>query len=227
MIKIINHNELYPKELISFFNENKEYIQKKYSLFNDAFLDLNCSYFQINFDFDHEIFLKECKKINHLFVKHRQNDINTGYAHKGWSAITLHGIDSSKTQHYSEYGYNNLIEANYRWTDICQEVPNIFNFLNQLPYDFFDRVRIMKLAPHGYIMPHSDNKDRTFGPLNISINNPKKCYFVFEKNGIVPFSEKNGFILDVSKKHMVINMSNETRYHIIIHGNYKKELFLK
>ena len=83
----------------------------------------------------------------------------------------------------------------------------------------------MRLAPHGYIMPHSDNKDRTFGPLNIAINNPNKCHFVFENIGIVPFYSKKGFILDVGRKHMVINMSNEYRYHIIVHGAYKQELF--
>lgn len=73
-------------------------------------------------------------------------------------------------------------------------------------------------------MPHSDNKyQRAFSPLNIAINNPDKCHFVFKDKGIVPFGAGTGMVLDVGREHIVINNSNEPRYHIIVHGHYKQE----
>jgi len=211
----------YPLELLSFYNRNKIFSQKECYNFFDA-LNNNLAYFKINFDFNDDVFINECKKINNFFVNHRKND---HYNHNGWSAITLHGIDENKTEHFTQYGFSNIEDANYKWTEVCNLIPNIYNFLINLPYRKFDRVRIMRLSPNGYIMPHKDNLERTFGPLNIAINNPDKCFFVFKDIGIVPFKSKNGFILDVSKEHAVINMSKENRYHIIVHGDYRKELF--
>jgi hypothetical protein len=78
----------------------------------------------------------------------------------------------------------------------------------------------MRLAPGGYIMPHTDGVDRSFGPLNIAINNPSGCHFVFEEKGIVPFEPGIGMVLDVGRRHAVINQSDEARYHVIVHGEY-------
>jgi hypothetical protein len=41
---------------------------------------------------------------------------------------------------------------------------------------------------------------------------------VIEGHGVVPFKQGSGFLLDIGKKHAVINDSDEYRYHIIIHG---------
>ena len=35
----------------------------------------------------------------------------------------------------------------------------------------------------------------------------------------MPFADGRAFILDVSRKHAVINMSGEERIHMIVHGN--------
>ena len=83
----------------------------------------------------------------------------------------------------------------------------------------------MRLAPGGYIMPHTDGLGRIFSPLNIAINNPKGCYFVFKDKGIVPFEDGAGMVLDVGRKHIVINNSEETRYHVIVHGHYNNDFF--
>ena len=75
-------------------------------------------------------------------------------------------------------------------------------------------------------MPHSDNKfERAFGPLNIAINNPDGCHFVFKEKGIVPFVAGTGLVLDVGNEHIVINNSNEVRYHVIVHGNYDQGFY--
>ena len=82
----------------------------------------------------------------------------------------------------------------------------------------------MRLAPGGYIMPHSDGEGRIFGPLNIAINNPEGCNFYFESWGKVPFKQGTGFFLDIGNVHAVYNNSDETRYHFIVHGDISKNL---
>ena len=39
----------------------------------------------------------------------------------------------------------------------------------------------MRLAPKGYINPHSDSSDMGLRAVNISLNNPGGCKFNFEK----------------------------------------------
>ena len=40
-------------------------------------------------------------------------------------------------------------------------------------------------------------------------------------HGTVPFKDGEAYILDVGNTHAYYNKSNEDRYHIIVHGNYK------
>ena len=49
--------------------------------------------------------LKEVKAIKSLFVKHRAEDKISGYSHKGWSSLCIHGISPTHTNHYTSYGY--------------------------------------------------------------------------------------------------------------------------
>ena len=69
---------------------------------------------------------------------------------------------------------------------------------------------------------------------NLAINNPVGCQFImfypnsFDKTkltdedyiGKVPFAEGRAIQLDVGNYHAVRNNSKETRYHIIVHGNF-------
>jgi hypothetical protein len=188
--------------------------------------DSLCCYYPIKFDFDTEKLLEECQSVEDLYVDHRANDNHGSYGHRGWRSLTLHGIDKHKTEHYVQYGFTTLEEAGYHWTDASDRLPLLTEFIKSLPYKLFDRVRIMRLAPGGYIMPHSDNKfQRAFSPLNIAINNPIDCDFVFKDGGIVPFVAGTGMILDVGREHCVINKSNEVRYHVIVHGHYAPEFY--
>ena len=82
----------------------------------------------------------------------------------------------------------------------------------------------MKLAPGGYVMPHRDGLGRAFGPLNIAINNPPGCRFVMEEAGVIPFEPGVGMVLDVARTHAVINQGDETRYHVIVHGEYSPQM---
>jgi len=215
----------YPVELINFYNQNKNFTSPQHTNFQQAQQDLECAYYPIQFDFDTALLLKECQSVDGLYCNHRDQDKKNSYGHMGWQSLTLHGIDKHKTEHYTRYGFDNLEEANYHWTDICELVPNLFRFLNNLPFKIFDRVRIMRLEPGGYIMPHADGLGRIFSPLNIAINNPQECNFVFKNKGLVPFKAGIGFVIDVACEHAVINFSKEVRYHIIVHGNYDKGFY--
>lgn len=211
--------EKYPEDLLNFYKLHSVHSYTATRPLYECWKDSECSHYEIDFQVDTAAMLVECQQIDHLFVNHRPVDVIGGYSHKGWQSITLHGLAPNKTEHYTRYGFTTLEEANYHWTEICEQVPILSNFLKSLPYDMFDRVRIMKLAPQGYIMPHTDGASRMFGPLNFAINNPTGCDFVFENKGIVPFRAGVGMVLDVGRRHMVINNSDEYRYHVIVHGH--------
>jgi hypothetical protein len=187
--------------------------------------DCDWPYSYIDFDADFDKMLKEIISLEETyFVKHRDKDKLNSYFHEGWNAVTLHGIDSTKTEHFDRYGFKTQEDANYVWTDVCEYLPTTVEFLKSLGYSQYDRVRIMKLNAGGYIMPHTDGKGRIFGPFNIAINNPEGCNFVFKENGIVPFKKGRGVFLDLGREHAVWNNSNEDRYHIIVHGHINPKL---
>jgi hypothetical protein len=173
----------------------------------------------VDFDADFKIMHNECLNNDHLFVGHRQKDKLFSYNHEGWAAITLHGISPTATENYEQYGFKSIEEANYHWTEVCALFPTCTAFIKSLKYEKYDRVRIMKLAPGGHIMPHVDGPGRIFGPLNIAINNPEGCEFYFRKWGKVPFNQGRGNFLDIANEHIVWNNSDQARYHFIVHGS--------
>jgi hypothetical protein len=182
----------------------------------------------IDFDIDFNVMYEEIRSLEETyFIKHRDKDKHNSYFHEGWNAVTLHGIDPSKTENYDRYGFKSEEEANYHWTEVCEFLPNTVNFLKSLNYEKYGRVRIMKLNAGGYVMPHTDGVGRIFGPFNIAINNPKGCSFIFKNEGIVPFKTGRGVFLDLGREHAVWNNSNEDRYHIIVHGDINSELIDK
>jgi hypothetical protein len=183
--------------------------------------DSDWPFLQIDFEDEFEKMHQECIENDHFFVGHRQKDKHLSYSHEGWGALTLHGIRSDATEHYDQYG---LVEPDYKWTDVCEYFPACVKFLKKLGYSTYDRVRIMRLAPGGYIMPHSDGDGRIFGPLNIAINNPEGCDFYFEGWGKVPFKQGTGFFLDIGNIHAIYNNSDEPRYHFIVHGDINDDL---
>ena len=191
-------------------------ISKNFDVF-----DSDWPFLKIDFKANFEKMHQECIRNDHLFVGHRQKDKHLSYSHEGWSALTLHGIRPDATEHYDQYG---LSEPNYEWTEACKYFPTCVEFLKKLGYETYDRVRIMRLAPGGYIMPHSDGEGRIFGPLNIAINNPDGCNFYFQDWGRVPFKQGTGFFLDIGNIHDVYNDSDEPRYHFIVHGHINDKL---
>jgi len=159
-----------------------------------------------------------------FWVDHRAKDKIGSYSHRGWQSVTLHGISYDKTEHFDRYGFETEAEASYIWTEVCEYLPAVTSFLKNLEYSKYSRVRLMKLAPQGYIMPHTDGSSRVFGPLNIALNNPKGCDFVFENYGVVPFKAGRGVFPDIGNTHAVYNNSAVPRVHIIVHGEINPKL---
>ncbi len=178
-------------------------------------------------EIDPYLAFSELQAIDDLFVEHREDDKVGSYGHKGWSSICLHGIGWDKTEEFTQYGYKNEQEVDYHWTSICSKLPYLTNLAKSFEFDNLKRVRIMRLAPGGFIMPHADGKGRTFGPFNFALTQPPGCDFVFEGYGVVPFRVGRGFLLDLGVRHAVYNNSDQVRYHLIIHGNPLRPMMQK
>lgn len=176
--------------------------------------------------FDIDLFLKEIQNLenNNLFVKHRSD------SHPGWSSFVLHGLGWNKTNDYGDYGYNSNKEAPYAFTsEAVEHIPSIVKYFksNKIKYENYHRIRIMKLEPDGYICLHNDTPDGKYHTdgwnLNIAINNPTHCEMHFWNNnyiylGQVPWQPGKAFQIRTGYNHLVRNLSNENRYHIIVHG---------
>ena len=159
----------------------------------------------------------EADQLRQHYVPHRHQE-----NHKGWNSLCIHGLSSVHTEAHHTYGYNDIKDAPFRWTDLADWCPTIRDFFkNQFDYNDYYRIRIMKLDPGGYIIPHKDSLTlgaNHIGPTNIALNNPTDCNFYMEDIGILPFQQGSVIKLNLYNVHAVYNCSNEPRYHIIVHG---------
>lgn len=177
---------------------------------------------KLEIELPYEKILEEAKALKPHFVKHRAEDEISGYKHQGWSSLCIHGISSSHTNHFESYGYASNNETPYKWTDISFKCCETTKWLRETyPCDTYYRVRFMLLEPDGFIAPHNDMNEHRLSPVNIALNHPKGCIMKMAHHGTVPFSAGEVYLLDVGNIHAYYNKSNEDRYHIIIHGNYK------
>lgn len=161
--------------------------------------------------------LLEAQSLDELYVLHRSGDSS------GWASLCIHGITSQHTDHYAIYSnFESLTNDDipYTWTEIQDRCPvTVDYFKNHFPVDVYHRIRYMRVAPGGYILPHSDSSDLGLRATNFSLNNPIGCDFLFEKFGVVPYSDTgSAFMVANGYTHSVYNTSNRARYHIIVHG---------
>ena len=163
-------------------------------------------YLPLLVDIPHEAILNEIANMEHLFVKHRQNE-----NHVGWSSFCIHGVSYDATSEDN---------GSLTWTKEALELmPNTVEFFkNNWFGNEFMRLRVMKLDPGGYITLHRDNDPPgRLGAVNIAVTQPEGNSFVMENYGIVPFKTGSAIMLNISNRHAVINESSEVRYHIIAH----------
>jgi hypothetical protein len=156
--------------------------------------------------------LAEAQELRDRFVIHRNN------CGRGWRSLCIHGTSAEQTDAPSAYGLTEK-DTVYAWTDIQDRCPITVNaFKNLFHYTQYLRVRFMLVEPGGYITPHVDADNFTFGAVNISLNNPEGCSLVTER-GTVPFrSTGSAMFLNTSYQHVVWNNSKEDRIHMIVHG---------
>ena len=177
---------------------------------------------KLDIEFPYEKMLQEAKSCKNQFVKHRAEDQIHGYRHSGWSSLCLHGISSTHTNHFTSYGFESNDKTPYKWTKLSNLCYETTKWLKEVyPCDLYFRVRFMLLEPGGFIAPHNDMNEHRLSPVNIALNHPKGCVMKMAYHGTVPFKEGEAYILDVGNTHAYYNKSDEDRYHIIIHGNYK------
>jgi hypothetical protein len=166
---------------------------------------------------DWESMYQEAKKLSKHYVLHRNHE-----SHSGWESLVIHGLSSVHTESCHTYGYTDA-NAPWRWTDIADHCPTITNFFkNQFDYNKYFRIRIMKLRPGGYIIPHKDSltvKENHIGPINLALNHPEGCKFYMDGIGYLPWQKGRAIKLNLYNVHAVYNESNEDRYHMIIHGD--------
>lgn len=161
--------------------------------------------------------LNEAKALEKHYVPHRTHE-----THRGWSSLCLHGITSVHTESPHTYGYTND-NAPWRWTDVADVCPTITKFFKEkFDYTKYFRVRIMKLAPGGFVIPHKDSiaiEENHIGPINVALNHPEGCKFYKDGIGYLPWTAGRAIKLNLYHVHAVYNHSNENRYHIIVHGH--------
>ncbi len=169
----------------------------------------------------YEAMLEEALNVQETLISHRSGDNPDPYLNnRGWKAVNLHGISSKHTQAFGVYGYEKEEDVPYRWTEIADACPETTRFFQKVyPCDMYYRVRFVVLEPGGYILPHVDRANSFLWEMNIALNHPSDCYFRMEPGLYVPFRPQSAFLLDVSHKHAVVNLSNERRFHMIVHGN--------
>lgn len=186
----------------------------KVNLNYEEIINSNIGYLVMNKIIPYEMISKEIKNIESFFVPHRAEFDES----LGWEGFCLHGKSYDATKEDSYYNDNRSKD----WTSEALDLmPNTVNFFkNDWFGNTFNRLRIMKLLPNGYINCHSDDKKPGYlSPVNIAITNPSGNIFAMENCGIVPFVPGRAIMLNVSNFHAVRNESNEPRYHIIVHHN--------
>lgn len=194
------HNHYQPKGLIS--EPEFEWIRDHSRL----------PWLKLDVEIPVQIILTEIQAIRHLLVSHRDNYNE----HQGWESFCIHGRGYNFTREDECYSES---DPDYHWTtEAKQYMPSTVQyFQTQWPGQEFQRIRVMRLAPNGYISVHKDSTSDQLHPINIAITQPQSCAFVMEKHGTVPFHAGSAFWLNVSNRHVVFNDSDQERWHIIVH----------
>jgi hypothetical protein len=187
---------------------------------NILFNDLRIPYVSLDIPGPWKEMLSEAQALDHLFVDHRDTE-----GSNGWSSLCVHGLGAQKTDspdNYPEYNDIRFEDLPWDWTEIADQCPvTVDYFKNIFPYESYYRLRFMRLAPGGYIVPHHDGSSHKLTVCNISLNNPVGCEMILENIGIVPFKDSGGAVaFNNSYNHIVWNQSNIARYHIIVHGKW-------
>lgn len=170
-------------------------------------------FLKLDIPFPYKEILEEAKALRSRFVPHRSSESH------GWESLTLHGLGEDKTGSWADYGYasGGAAGKDMVWTKAADDCPITKHFfLNAFPCKQYGRIRFMLLRAGGHIGLHSDSRLSLVENINMVLNNPINCDWVWgdeEKFDMIPGC---AYAVNVHYMHSVYNNSNEDRYHIIV-----------
>jgi quercetin dioxygenase-like cupin family protein len=85
----------------------------------------------------------------------------------------------------------------------------------------------MLLEAGGSLGFHTDNSYPIFANVNIALNNPKGCKWLWKDGESLEFNPGDIYTINTSIEHSVTNESDEDRYHMIIHQYDSTEEYKK
>ncbi|MCZ0932068.1 MAG: aspartyl/asparaginyl beta-hydroxylase domain-containing protein [Oligoflexia bacterium] len=125
----------------------------------------------------------------------------------------------------------------HKWTNVKKHFPSLQRWIQSTikPCFHLAFVRFMILKPGGIIPPHNDIPQEVLGihkrnriasynmlnSINISLFQKPGNVFCLD-NKLINFKPGGAYWVNVGKKHWVVNMSDEDRIHLQIHGLYKR-----
>lgn len=172
-------------------------------------------YLELNVDFPYEEMLKEATALKDQYVGHR-----SGYEHKGWKSLVLHGLGEDKTESWHSYGFKNSQEASnaMHWTEVSQLAPVTKNyFINHFPCQKYGRVRFMMLEAGGHIDFHTDSRAPIVDNISFCLNKPEGFIWKWgDGHEDLYMGQGKAYAMNISYSHGLVNNSNEDRYHIIV-----------
>jgi hypothetical protein len=185
-----------------------------YKDFETSLRSLPVPYLKLSLDIPVDMIYREWLTIKDLMVPHRAEHYEN---HQDWYALCLHGLDAYKTQFFTQYGYEKANPPEHQWTEIAKSCPNTVEWIKKtFPSQKYFRIRYMLLKTGGRIDWHTDNQRFILGPINISITNPEGCAMHWRDWGTQPWEPGQAYLMNVSYEHMVENLSNKDRLHMII-----------
>jgi hypothetical protein len=170
----------------------------------------------------YEEMIDEAKKLRKFFQEYRED----GSGYNGWHTLTLHGLGEDKGYSWQDYGYATANDASKdmywtKWSALC---PITTTWLKMVfPSKTFGRVRFMLLEAGGSIDLHKDTDHSILEMVNIALNHPKGCEWRWEDGSVLEFQPGDAICVNISYPHMVVNNSNEDRYHLIVHHHDSTE----
>lgn len=140
----------------------------------------------------------------------------TSYDSRGWTNL---GIYSRGAEDPGDY--HGPVTGNNDWTDLAKQLlPGTVEYFQKTwPHQEFYKIRLLGLEPGGVIGLHSDDC-HGLDNINIAIDHPFGCEFGVEGGGIVPFVNGSVFMINVGRRHAVINPTPYLRLHITIYQKH-------
>ena len=151
---------------------------------------------QIELNVPHEKIHQEILKIQKYLVSHREE------SGMGWSSFCIHGKSYDATKEDAYY----KDPRPHNWTkEAIEHMPHTISWLKTLGYSQFQRVRVMCLAPKGFINIHRDQTESKFKAVNVAITNPSQCKFYLEHHGELKFQPGVAYRLNLVNYLFSIN----------------------